>query len=50
MELLEERFEMRWIVERTIAWTISNRRCSKDDDRKKENANVFIVTANIRRN
>ena len=41
--------EKRWIVERTIAWTLNNRRSSKDDERKTENANAFIVIANSRR-
>lgn len=41
--------EKRWIVERTIAWTNNNRRCSKDYERKTEHANTFIVIANIRR-
>jgi hypothetical protein len=41
--------EKRWIVERTIARTLNNRRCSKDYERKTENANAFIVIANIRR-
>jgi putative transposase len=41
--------EKRWIVERTIAWTLNNRRCSKDYERKTDNANAFIVLANIRR-
>lgn len=41
--------EKRWIVERTIAWTLNNRRCSKDYERKTENANAYIVMANIRR-
>ena len=41
--------QKRWIVERTIAWTVNNRRLSKDYERKKENANAFIVIANIRR-
>jgi putative transposase len=41
--------EKRWIVERTIARTLNNRRCSKDYERKIENANAFIVIANIRR-
>jgi putative transposase len=41
--------EKRWIVERTIAWTLNNRRCSKDYERKTTNANAFIVIANIRR-
>ena len=41
--------EKRWIVERTIAWTGNNRRCSKDYERKIENANAFLLIANIRR-
>lgn len=41
--------EKRWIVERTIAWTNNNRRCSKDYERKVNHANAFIVIANIRR-
>ena len=41
--------EKRWIVERTISWTLNNRRCSKDYERKTENANAYLTTANIRR-
>jgi len=41
--------EKRWIVERTIAWTLNNRRCSKDYERKIENANAFTIITNIRR-
>jgi len=41
--------EKRWIVERTIAWVLNNRRCSKDYERKTENANAFIMLTNIRR-
>ena len=41
--------EKRWIVERTIAWTLNNRRCSKDYERKTQNANAFILITNIRR-
>jgi putative transposase len=41
--------EKRWIVERTISWTLNNRRCSKDYERKTKNANAFIIIANIRR-
>jgi putative transposase len=41
--------EKRWVVERTIAWTNNNRRCSKDYERKTENANAFLIIANIRR-
>jgi len=41
--------EKRRIVERTIAWTLNNRRCSKDYERKTDNANAFITLANIRR-
>ena len=41
--------EKRWIVERTIAWTLNNRRCSKDYERKIQNANAFILITNIRR-
>ncbi len=41
--------EKRWIVERTIAWTLNNRRCSKDYERKTQNANAFITITNIRR-
>lgn len=41
--------EKRWIVERTIAWTLNNRRRSKDYERKTENANAFVCIANIRR-
>jgi putative transposase len=39
----------RWIVERTISWTNNNRRCSKDYERKTENANAFLIIANISR-
>ena len=39
----------RWIVERTIAWTVNNRRCVKDYERKTEHANAFLIIANIRR-
>jgi putative transposase len=39
----------RWIVERTIAWTNNNRRCAKDYERKTDNANAFIILANIKR-
>jgi putative transposase len=41
--------EKRWIVERTIAWTLNNRRCSKDYERKTENARAFMTITNIRR-
>ncbi len=41
--------EKRWIVERTIAWTLSNRRLSKDYERKTDNANAYLVITNIRR-
>lgn len=41
--------EKRWIVERSIAWTLNNRRCSKDYERKIENANAFIILTSIRR-
>lgn len=41
--------EKRWIVERTISWTLNNRRCSKDHERKTENANAYLTLANIRR-
>jgi putative transposase len=41
--------EKRWIVERTISWTLNNRRCSKDYERKTHNANAFVILANIRR-
>jgi putative transposase len=34
--------EKRWIVERTIAWTLNNRRCTKDYERKVENANAYL--------
>jgi len=40
--------EKRWIVERTIAWVNNNRRMAKDYERKIENANAFILIANIR--
>jgi putative transposase len=41
--------EKRWIVERTISWTLNNRRCSKDYERKTKIANAFIIISNIRR-
>jgi putative transposase len=41
--------EKRWIVERTIAWTLNNRRCSKDYERKTEHAKAYLIIANIRR-
>ena len=41
--------EKRWIVERTISWTLNNRRCSKDYERKTENAKAFMMITNIRR-
>lgn len=41
--------EKRWIVERTIAWTLNNRRCSKDYERKIGNSNAFTIITNIRR-
>jgi putative transposase len=41
--------EKRWIVERTIAWTLNNRRCSKDYERKAKNAKAFVIITNIRR-
>lgn len=41
--------EKRWIVERTIAWTLNNRRCSKDYERKMENSKAFMLITNIRR-
>jgi putative transposase len=41
--------EKRWIVERTIAWTLNNRRCSKDYERKTEHANAYLIISNIRR-
>ncbi|MCU0451389.1 MAG: IS5 family transposase [Bernardetiaceae bacterium] len=41
--------EKRWIVERTIAWTLNNRRCAKDYERKVGNANAYLIIANIRR-
>ncbi len=40
--------EKRWIVERSIAWVNNNRRCAKDYERKTENANAFLLIANIR--
>ena len=40
--------EKRWIVERTIAWTLNNRRCSKDYERNIENSNAFTMITNIR--
>ena len=41
--------QKRWIVERTIAWINNNRRMAKEYERKIENANAFILIANIRR-
>lgn len=41
--------QKRWIVERSIAWTLNNRRLSKDYERDKINSNTFITIANIRR-
>jgi putative transposase len=41
--------EKRWIAERTIAWTLNNRRCSKDYERKIENSMAFTIMTNIRR-
>lgn len=41
--------EKSWIVERTIAWTLNNRRCSKDYERKTEHSNTFLIIGNIRR-
>ena len=41
--------EKRWIAERTIAWTLSNRSCSKDYERKIKHANTFLIIGNIRR-
>ena len=41
--------EKRWIVERSIAWTLNNRRCAKDYERKVENANAYLIIANISR-
>jgi len=41
--------EKRWVVERTIAWTLNNRRCVKDYERNAEHANAFLTIANIRR-
>jgi len=41
--------EKRWIVERTIAWTLNNRRGSKEYERKIENSNAFLIITNIRR-
>lgn len=40
--------EKRWIVERTIARTLNNRRCSKDYERKIENSNGGCQQAIIR--
>jgi putative transposase len=40
--------EKRWIVERSIAWVNNNRRCSKDYERKIDNANAFLIIAHIR--
>lgn len=39
--------QKRWIVERTIAWTLNNRRCAKDYERKVENANTYLIITNI---
>lgn len=41
--------EKRWIVERTIGWTLNNRRCSKDYERKTQHADAFLIIGNIRR-
>ncbi len=41
--------EKRWIVKSTIAWTLNNRRCSKDYKRKIEKAMDFTIMTNIRR-
>ena len=41
--------QKRWIVERTIGWTLNNRRCSKDYERKTQNADAYLVIGNIRR-
>ena len=37
--------EKRWIVRRTIVWTVNNRRCSKGYERKTENANAFYCNS-----
>jgi putative transposase len=39
----------RWVVERTIAWTVANRRLAKDYERKTDNANAYVQIASIRR-
>ena len=39
----------RTIVERTIAWTLNNRRCSKDYERKLDHTNTYLIIANSRR-
>lgn len=41
--------QKRWIVERTIGWTLNNRRCSKDYERKTQHANAYLIIGNIRR-
>lgn len=41
--------QKRWVVERTIGWTLANRRCSRDYQRKAEHANAFIIIGNIKR-
>lgn len=40
---------IRWKVERTIAWANTNRRLSKDYERKTVHSNAFMILANIRR-
>ena len=37
----------RWVVERTIGWTLANRRNSKDYEQKTEHANAFLFIAHI---
>jgi hypothetical protein len=41
--------QKRWVVEGTIGWTLANRRCSRDYQRKAEHANAFIIIGNIKR-
>ncbi|WP_373514548.1 hypothetical protein, partial [Persicitalea sp.] len=41
--------QKRWVVERTIGWTLANRRCSRDYERTAEHANAFIIIGNIKR-
>ena len=38
----------RWIVERTFAWLVKNRRLSKDYERRVQTGETFIKVAMIR--